>query len=361
MRTLAAGMVVLMAVAVLVSTVSSPAVAAEGTAEGRSERIEELERTVRDLVDEIKQLKKEVDADKADQIRQDEEHDELADQVETIQETAGSDADWWRRFTLGGYGEMHANFGESDSPDQFDIHRLVMYLGYDFNEWISLHSEIEIEHAFVSDGDGDLVVEQAHLDMHLNDTFNARVGRVLTPLGIINQKHEPTTFNGVERPSFAKYIIPSTWSSDGAGIFGSPTDCLSYEAYVVGGLDGSMFDDKNGVRDGRIKERPSLHDPAVTGRIDLRPLANGRADSYQSLRLGVSAFAGGIDNGDQGKNPDIHGDIQMYSGDFEYSCGIFDARGVVAHATVDEAAAIGTDAGSELFGWYIEGACHILP
>lgn len=31
---------------------------------------------------------------------------------------------------LGGYGEIHANFQEG-GDDQFDIHRLVMYVGYD--------------------------------------------------------------------------------------------------------------------------------------------------------------------------------------------------------------------------------------
>ncbi|VGO22744.1 porin [Pontiella sulfatireligans] len=141
---------------------------------------------------------------------------------------------------LGGYGEIHANFQEG-GDDQFDIHRLVMYVGYDFNDWIKLTSETELEHAFVADSDdgsngGELSVEQLYVDFLLADAVNVRAGRVLAPLGIINQKHEPTLFLGVERPNMEKNIIPSTWSVDGIGIFGYPLSWLSYEAYVVAGL-----------------------------------------------------------------------------------------------------------------------------
>ena len=74
--------------------------------------------------------------------------------------------------------------------------------------------------------------------------------------------HEPPTFNGVERPSVEKLVIPTTWSSDAIGMFGRPVPAFSYEAYVMGGLDGSKFSSLNGIRDGRIKGRASLNDPA---------------------------------------------------------------------------------------------------
>ncbi|MHC4580494.1 MAG: porin, partial [Planctomycetota bacterium] len=188
---------------------------------------------------------------------------------------------------FGGYGEMHANFVQGSESDQFDIHRLVLYLGYDFADWIKFNSEIEIEHAYVTDGDGEVVLEQAYVDFLLTGRFNVRAGRILTPIGIINKKHEPTTFNGVERPAFATNIIPTTWSSDGLGIFGSLSESLTYEAYVVGGLDGSMFTATSGIRNGRIKERPSLNEPAITARLDYYPCAAVQNDSDQSLRLGA--------------------------------------------------------------------------
>ena len=43
---------------------------------------------------------------------------------------------------------------------------------------------------------------------------------MLVPMGIVNEYHEPTTFNGVERPSMDKSIVPTTWREIGAGVTG---------------------------------------------------------------------------------------------------------------------------------------------
>ena len=320
-------------------------------------RIEELERKVKQLVEEIDTIKREQSDEKAQETKQEELVSELTARVEDSRLLDATS--WVNKFTLGGYGEMHANFGESKSADQFDIHRLVIYLGYGFNDWIKFHSETEIEHAFVSDGSGgELSLEQAYVDFLLSDALNVRAGRILTPLGIVNKKHEPPTFNGVDRPSFAKYIIPTTWASDGLGIFGSLTPSLKYEAYLVGGLDGSGFDALNGIRKGRNKERPSLHEPAFTGRLDYYPFAEVAVPHGQTLRCGVSSYVGGLDNGNQGKNPDINGDIQIYSADFEYTISKFDFRGAIAHETIDGAREIGSGTASEILGWYLEGGYH---
>lgn len=262
---------------------------------------------------------------------------------------------------VGGYGEMHANFTQGTEKDQFDIHRLVLYLGYDFSDWIKLHSETEIEHAFVTDGaGGEVVMEQVFVDFLLSEKTNIRVGRILTPVGIINQTHEPTLFNGVERPVFSNVIIPTTWSSDGGGVYGRICDAVTYEAYVVGGLDGSGITALKGLRDARIKERPSLNEPAFTGRIDINPLAKNPESQHQ-LRVGVSTFAGGLDNGNKGANPGIDGEVVLVAVDFEHSYKRLDFRGAIAHIDIDGARVIGGGAAEEMFGWYLEGACHVMP
>lgn len=265
------------------------------------------------------------------------------------------------KFRFGGYGEIHANF-EENGNSVFDIHRLVLYVGYDFADWIKLSSEVEVEHAYVTDGaGGEISIEQLYVDFLFGDSVNARVGRILAPLGIINQNHEPTLFLGVERPGVDKYIIPSTWSLDGAGIFGSPLSWLSYQAYAVAGLEGSGFDGSNGVRKGRNKERQGLNDPAVTGRLDFFPLED------QELRLGLSGYYGGTDNANQGGagTPSVENTFAMYSADFEYDLSRFRFRGVVAQGFNSDAAelnaAYGKDAGEEIFGWYLEGGVRVMP
>lgn len=288
---------------------------------------------------------------------------ELGERVEKLDEArAPYGGSWADRFTFGGYGEMHANFGEGSAPDQFDIHRIVAYVGYTFTDWIRFHSEIEIEHAFVSsDSDGELSFEQAYLDFHLSGPLNVRFGRVLIPVGIVNWKHEPPSFYGVERPSVDRVILPTTWFGDGLGIFGSLAPSLKYELYVVGGMDGSAFTATNGIRDGRIKERPSLHEPAVTGRLDFFPFVAWPSAYGSFFRLGASAYYGGLDNGNQGNNPGIDGDLRVLSADFEFTVARLDFRGVIAHEEIDGAAQIGNNVAEEIFGWYLEGAWRLWP
>ncbi len=335
----------------------------EGSSASKDQRLQQLERRIMQLAEEMRQLKEERHTEQQQRIEYRELMQELRTDVGQMEETTWLDPDsWLNKFTLGGYGEMHANFGEGKTADQFDLHRLVIYLGYDFNEWIKFHSEVELEHAWASkDSSGYLLVEQAYVDFLTNPKLNVRVGRILTPLGIINKKHEPPTFNGVERPSFAKYIIPTTWSSDGVGIFGTLAPWLKYELYVVGGLDGSEFSATGGIRDGRIKERPSLHEPAVTGRFDFYPLAGRDVPHNQKFRLGLSGYYGGLDNGNKGSNPEINGEILIYSTDFEYSISKFDFRGAIAHEIIDGAGDMGSGTASQIFGWYAEGAYHFWP
>lgn len=308
---------------------------AGATGAAEADRIEVLERQMATMSEELRALKSE--------------RNDLA----VLEESAS-------KVRFGGYGEIHGNFTE-DGADQFDIHRLVLYVGYDFADWIKLTSETELEHAYVNDGDGEISIEQLYVDFMFSDALNARVGRVLAPLGIINQNHEPTLFLGVERPNVDKNIIPSTWSLDGAGIFGSPLSWLSYEAYVVAGLDGSKFRAKDGVRAGRIKERGDLGDPAVSGRMDFYPFVDADLPANQDLRIGVSGYYGGTDNVNEGGGNGIDNTFTMYSADFEYDVARFRFRGVVAHGENSDAEKLSNDAGEEIFGWYLEGGVSVLP
>ena len=44
---------------------------------------------------------------------------------------------------------------------------------------------------------------------------------MLVPVGIINERHEPPVFHGVERPFVDTVIVPTTWFEAGAGVHGS--------------------------------------------------------------------------------------------------------------------------------------------
>ncbi|KKL87773.1 hypothetical protein LCGC14_1931370 [marine sediment metagenome] len=217
---------------------------AEGSddVEAMRQEIKELTQMVRGLANEVKSLKEANGQESSKQAQYQRELDEIRADVTKLNDRPTHPLGTaLNGLKLGGYGEIHGNFTEGSESDKVDFHRLVLYLGYDFADWIKFHSETELEHAFGYDKNGEISIEQAYIDFLLSDNFNIRAGRLLTPIGIINKTHEPTLFNGVERPNFSKYIIPTTWSSDGVGFFGSLNPSLSYEAYVVAGLDGNSF------------------------------------------------------------------------------------------------------------------------
>ncbi len=345
---------------VLIST-SVCSAASSDDVEAMRQEIKELRQMVKELTKEVSNFKKVKGQESSLQAQYQGELDEIRADVTKLNESPMVDlTDTLGKIKLGGYGEIHGNFTEGSESDKVDFHRLVLYLGYDFADWIKFHSETELEHAFVYDRDGEISLEQAHFDFLLSDNFNIRAGRILTPIGIINKTHEPPTFNGVERPNFAKYIIPTTWSSDGIGFFGSLNPSLNYEAYVVAGLDGDSFS-SSGIRDGRIKSEQSLNEVAFTGRLDYRPFAEAFANSDQSLRLGLSGYFGGLDNTDGGGGSGKDGEIAMTSADFEYSISKFDFRGVIANTNIDGARDFGGGVAEEMFGWYLESAYHFWP
>lgn len=278
------------------------------------------------------------------------------------EDSLGDDRGSDQRLHLGGYGEIHANMVEGPGNDKVDLHRIVLSGQYDFTRWLTFVTEVEVEHAFVApDGDGEVSIEQAFVEYEACEWLRVRAGRILVPLGIVNRRHEPTSFNGVERPAFARYIIPSTWFAEGIGIRGWVTPSVTYEAYAMTSLNGSEFNAIDGIREGRIEGTSSLNQPAFSGRVDYFPFAVAASPGQQVLRFGASSFLGGLNNGNEGINPGIDGDISIFSTDFEYRVSCVELRGEFAFENIAGAQQIGNGTASESLGWYLEAAVHVLP
>lgn len=305
---------------------------------------------------EIERMRADRDADRARLSELEARQATLLEELDARHVPSSSGA-WYERLRIGGYGEIHLNQQDGAGGDQIDNHRFVAYLGYRFSDSIELHSETELEHSFVEEGNGELSLEQLHVDFRIQPSWNVRAGRFLTPLGILNETHEPTTFHGVERPLFETVVIPTTWSSDGAGLFGELAPTVSYQLYLASSLDGSGFSALNGIRGGRMKERPGISEMALSGRVDWHAVRDGE----KSLRFGLSGFAGGLDNGNQGTNPGVDADLWIACADVRASVGDFDFRGAYAFEKIQGARDLGADVASEIDGLYLEGAWRVLP
>jgi len=265
--------------------------------------------------------------------------------------------------TIGAYGEMLYNQPEGGNGE-LDVQRLVLLLGYRFNDKTQFVTEIEFEHV------EEVFVEQAFVNYNVANNVNLRGGLMLVPMGIINEFHEPTTFNGSERPAMDNAIVPTTWRELGVGVNGRFNDIsLGYQAYVFNGFKSTEADGdggvsgflqgSNGLRGGRQK--------GIKSTID-SPTFSTKFDYYgiRGLRLGLAGYFGKTQAEDDVKEIDgANIGVSMIGFDARYAYQRFTARGQFVRASLSDTeeynALTGQDLGSALQGWYIEGAYNLLP
>ena len=155
-------------------------------------------------------------------------------------------------YSIGGYGELHynrTNTVDGDVSTKMDFHRFIIYYGYNWTENWSFKSEVELEHNFVADGEGELELEQAFVNYH-SGRFGFQAGVILPSVGLINEYHEPPLFLSVERPEYSKYVIPTTWFGNGFALYGSMAG-VNWRFAMLEDMDGENIG--AGIRSGRGK------------------------------------------------------------------------------------------------------------
>ena len=265
--------------------------------------------------------------------------------------------------TVGGYGELTYNRKEHNNAE-LDVQRLVLLFGYKFDDRTQFITEIEFEHV------KEVFVEQAFLQYSVSDNVNIRAGLMLVPMGIINEYHEPTTFNGVERPSIDGSIVPTTWREIGIGISGRYNEAsLRYQAYLFNGFSSSTSDGNGNITGGKIGGSSGLRGGRQKGAKSTMNNVNfsGKLDYYglPGLRLGLSGYFGRTQS--PADVEDIAGadiGISMIGLDARYAYQRFTARGQFIHGslidTEDYNTATSSSLGSSLQGYYLEAAYNLL-
>ncbi|MCL6294589.1 hypothetical protein [Jejuia spongiicola] len=264
--------------------------------------------------------------------------------------------------TVGAYGELTYNQPEANNGE-LDVQRLVLLFGYKFNDKTQFITEVEFEHV------EEVFVEQAFVNYAIAPNVSLRGGLMLIPMGIVNEFHEPTTFNGVERPAIDNAIVPTTWREIGIGVTGRFNEIsLGYQAYVFNGFKSTAFDGEGGVS-GFLKGSNGLRggrQKAIKSTVD-SPTLSTKFDYYgiPGLRLGLAGYFGKTQAEDDVEEIDgANIGISMIGLDARYAFQRFTARGQFIHATLSDTEAYnnltGRDLGSALQGWYLEGAYNLL-
>ena len=242
---------------------------------------------------------------------------------------------------LGGYGEFEYEDTEGKSST-FDNHRLVLKVTSALTKWMRFNSEIEYEH-----GTKEIELEQAYMDIIFHRWVNIRVGAVLVPVGRLNLYHDAPLLEPTSRPMVDRFIIPSTWTEVGAGLFGGGivTGPIygGYEFYGINGLTESITGTK-GLRDARGDlEQDNNSNKAFTGRVFAR---------YGSLfEIGVSGYTGKADKGNSSR-------VSIFAFDGLVKYSPFELAGEYGKVNITRGS-LSVPAGMD--GFYIEGRAHLLP
>jgi hypothetical protein len=265
---------------------------------------------------------------------------------------------------LGAYGEVHFEqpFGNNTKYNgEMDAERMVLLFGYKLDSKTSFITEIEIEHI------KEVYLEQAFMNYQAKPWLNVQAGLLLIPMGIMNEYHEPTIFNGVNRPQIANALYPSTWREIGAGFAGNlPNVALRYQLYAINGpmsYDGAakLSGDKP-LRGARQKgAQVAMTSPDLSAKVNYYGI--------KGFDIGLAAYIGSTEstlfNNVEKSNTSLmqRADssiigIRMFGFDFRYQQKDLQARGELFYSQFTNTTAYNTftgkDLGSSMFGYYGE-------
>lgn len=264
--------------------------------------------------------------------------DATAEQIEASTTSAFANT------TIGGYGELHYNNYDNEDA-AIDFHRFVLFFGHQFSDSVRFFSEFELEHSISGDGQvGEVELEQAFVEIDINEKSRAQVGVFLVPVGIMNETHEPPAFYGVERNGVEKNIIPATWWEAGAAFSYAPKGGLSFDGAITSGLEVATEGSKAyNIRSGRQKAaKANAENLAYTGRVKYTAIPGLEVAATVQYQTDITQGSA-IDTADA-TLIEAHGIYQIEN---------FTVRALYARWDIsgDEAKALGRD---EQTGWYVE-------
>lgn len=332
-----------------IAALGAPALLAQETVEQRLQRLEAQNRALQERVSALSTDFERIDLGGL--------VPPLGDAKRGVGQGAAKVYDVQQGLSIGGYGEFLFQ-QRSGRTDLADALRSILYVGYKFDEQWVFNSEIEVEHGTTADNSGEVSLEFGYLDYLASDAFNLRGGMLLSPMGLINELHEPTAFLPASRPQTETRIIPTTWREVGFGAYGDLGE-FSYRSYLLTSLDGDGFG-ASGLRGGRQKgSRAEADDWSLVTKVDY---------------VGVAGLivGGSFSYGDSGQDnlrgsppvriPDLR--TAIVEAHVDYRTGPWQLRALWAQAKVQDAgefnAATGGTLAERMVGCYGEIGCDVL-
>lgn len=268
-----------------------------------------------ELLEQIQSLKSDIQTMK---VEQEEQTSALLDEIANSSSNTNDSATKYESFSslgvaaskvyhsddsvsLGGYGEYsftkytdYKNYSDDTSnktrkKSELNVVRFVPYIGFKYDDWIVMNTEIEFEDGGARSDDTKnykyAIVEFSYLDFLIKEEFALRVGHILVPFGQVNLNHEPVAYLTTDRPAVETFIIPSTWHTNGLLTHGTLGD-VEYYAGVISSPDAGGFGEVEGrfIQQGRLGARAFSDDFSFVTRASYTPL--------NALETGISLLYG---------------------------------------------------------------------
>lgn len=208
---------------------------------------------------------------------------------------------------ISGYGEMMLSYNKGTQTGSANVTRFVTFMGHRFSKNVTLFSELELENAKVTGGgSGEFSIEQAFIKFDLNRSNYIVAGLFIPRIGIINENHLPTTYNGNNRHFVERNLIPSTWREIGVGLYGRFDRLPGFNYYLglTNGLNSAGFTRQTGIREGRYE--------GSNATVTNLALSAAGLYYYRNFRFQASCYYGGS----AGIAPKTGDSLQLNTGAF---------------------------------------------
>ena len=256
--------------------------------------------------------------------------------------------------SIGGYLEGNTNYFVEDGVGEgfsMELRRFNIFLFSNISSRVRFLSELEFEH-----GTEEIALETALIDFLVDPALVLRAGVLLPPLGYLNQNHDSPRWDWVDRPLVTTDVIPSTLSEVGGGAYGKfflGSATLSYDLYLVNGLQDGIIDNEHGrtdVASGRSEEllaEDNNGSPSLTGRVALHDRRLGEIGAsyyggyYNSFRL-------------EGEDVDDRRWLGIAALDLATKLGPIDVRSELAYVSLDVPEGMEEVFGEGQWGGYLD-------
>ncbi len=268
-----------------------------------------------------------------------------------------------------------------------DFERFIISPRFIISDNLKLVSEIEFEHGGVGatmeydtleefgefeseiESGGEVIVEEAYLDITYQSWLNFKIGHMVIPIGLNSQRHLPNLYLSTHRNISETTILPDTWHETGVMAYGTIAKNLNYQAMIMTGLNSEYFDSANWIKWGNQKsfEYVNADDLAFALRLDY-------GDTTRS-HIGASIYFGNTGANRTKEQLDSDGSVTLMELHGVYDEDNIRLRGLFLWGELSDSPAITTansglpnaleakrtPVASEALAWFVEAGYNIAP